>query len=1149
MPFQISPESELGNIDFVLPLSKNENISFLAFDYLSSQKKLLLSVLHKNLETELAYEIQNIQSPIEEKNVIIDDFDHDGFNDIIFFTVDSVISYCFVNPGQDTILFNKIPLTTKTIRSGNIKIIDIEYKSGDKNSKGRIFLSTYEKGEQEDYFLYSFDPFNPLKYIKISSSNRIDDLSLMDLDDDGETELYISNSSTNRQQKGTDDLDGRYARFMATDENLRFLFGPDTNISYPGKIDVYPLSNEELLVSASNKENNLLYRVNNKGIFKGNKGGIDFFLAKFSALNNWGEPDLEWLKMYGGTRYDHMTQVITLPDSNYIVLGQGTSSNGDLISNNGYYDVYVFKINIRGQVIWQKNFGGESLDFSTKILRKDSSLFLVLGSRSASVMGLGKIGERDIIVAKLDLEGNIIWRKRFGEKGELNLNDFKIDQNGNLYLPCSFHSKMKQDSIVTYKSILLTLSPNGELLAKFVLENSSQLRPYAIEMLGDNSLIVLYLGQETSVRKTGIDSQTKMILRKMKKSGEISWEVGYSPEKHLRVSNMSIIDDRFVLINGTIGLDKSRKNYRSIMLKYDLKNGDLVLEKVVGDVSNITRGMLLNKDNTLYQVGYAGEDIPYTRLNDAFVRKIDISGNTEWEKIFSGQHSDAFISIDTTSDGGFIIGGETVSNEYQFTDTLSFSADDFKYLTSGKGSLVYFEKQNNQIVILDSLLTEQGRTNLIEDITYCKIGSLNNQKVLYTVSKNQLAIFDEYANTLLIYNSEGVKSLYELSQNRLLINYENNAAVVKVEINSMFSQKYLFSIVVYLSVFMIALFIYGNIQNIFHKLLVFFAIFDRMETGLIFLRDDRILKINKKANIITGLTDSVFIRNVERNDFYTGFGKFLNSNESEQPITINGTSYSFKKFLISIKPIFRNYTIVFITENILHDNSEEVKLWTKTIQKMVHDIKTPLSSINIGIKGVQLKLATKNFEHESIEDELSIIAGEAYKIKKLSNNFLKVINLETPNFEKSDISKVLEISLSKFDSYFNNGVKLSIDSEQLPLIKLDKALMDIALTNIISNSIEAINQKGVLEVNLLLSEDIADRTKYVRIEISDNGPGINKDIINKIFEPFFTTKTGGSGIGLSITKQIILQHGGNISVKSESKLGTTFVINLPVKDE
>ena len=147
---------------------------------------------------------------------------------------------------------------------------------------------------------------------------------------------------------------------------------------------------------------------------------------------------------------------------------------------------------------------------------------------------------------------------------------------------------------------------------------------------------------------------------------------------------------------------------------------------------------------------------------------------------------------------------------------------------------------------------------------------------------------------------------------------------------------------------------------------------------------------------------------------------------------------------------------------------------------------------------------------------------------------------------------------------FNCDYKLDLDPN-IPLINVVSQDIGRVILNMINNAFQACEERGRMEkverrsdasywpfvlvsTKLINENSVAPLHHYVSISISDNGPGIPDSIKDKIFQPFFTTKpTGqGTGLGLSLSYDIIKSHGGTIEVNSDSAHGTTFIIQLPV---
>jgi signal transduction histidine kinase len=144
-------------------------------------------------------------------------------------------------------------------------------------------------------------------------------------------------------------------------------------------------------------------------------------------------------------------------------------------------------------------------------------------------------------------------------------------------------------------------------------------------------------------------------------------------------------------------------------------------------------------------------------------------------------------------------------------------------------------------------------------------------------------------------------------------------------------------------------------------------------------------------------------------------------------------------------------------------------------------------------------------------------------VEKIIDSALELVN---------DRLELKEIKVTK--KYKKERTKLPLDSEKIK----------IAFVNLFVNALESIKETGgELTVKTIL------RGNQCQIEICDNGAGIEKENLERIFEPFFTEKSGGSGLGLTNTQNIIFSHGGTIRVKSEVGKGTCFLVRLNLTED
>jgi len=174
---------------------------------------------------------------------------------------------------------------------------------------------------------------------------------------------------------------------------------------------------------------------------------------------------------------------------------------------------------------------------------------------------------------------------------------------------------------------------------------------------------------------------------------------------------------------------------------------------------------------------------------------------------------------------------------------------------------------------------------------------------------------------------------------------------------------------------------------------------------------------------------------------------------------------------------------------------------------------------------------------------LDVIAGQIERITSIVRSMLDSTRRPKPELERLDINALLARILDVTQpTLAARGVELSASmSEGLPLIDADPDQLQQVFINLINNSLDAMPSGGILTIST------QQRDGEVEIKLADSGGGIKRDDIDLIFDPLFTTKRGlGTGLGLTIVKQIIADHGGSVDVESESGRGATFRIRLPV---
>ncbi len=217
---------------------------------------------------------------------------------------------------------------------------------------------------------------------------------------------------------------------------------------------------------------------------------------------------------------------------------------------------------------------------------------------------------------------------------------------------------------------------------------------------------------------------------------------------------------------------------------------------------------------------------------------------------------------------------------------------------------------------------------------------------------------------------------------------------------------------------------------------------------------------------------------------------------------------------------------------------------------IAHEINNPLAVI--GEKAGWLKdllqeedlAQSANFQE--LADTVNKIELHVNRAKKVTHRLLGFARRMEPVRERVDLNAVLNDTVGFLENearYRNIDIQTDFD-EKLPQTTSDSAQLQQVFLNILNNAIDAIGKDG----EILIKTKHMAKIHQLAVEISDNGPGIPKEMLNKIFDPFFTTKEvgKGTGLGLSISYSIIDKLGGRILVASEEGKGTTFTIYLPI---
>ena len=220
----------------------------------------------------------------------------------------------------------------------------------------------------------------------------------------------------------------------------------------------------------------------------------------------------------------------------------------------------------------------------------------------------------------------------------------------------------------------------------------------------------------------------------------------------------------------------------------------------------------------------------------------------------------------------------------------------------------------------------------------------------------------------------------------------------------------------------------------------------------------------------------------------------------------------------------------------------ETEAWQKLIRVLTHEIMNSIAPI-ISLSETVTERAASNGMNERdygiMLQAMQTIHRRSKGLLDFVENYRKLTRIPVPAmhlFAVSDLFEDLKGLYPSGDIYFSFSIRPS-DLR----VYADRTMIEQVLINLLKNAAEACSEQKMPQVKT---------AAFIRegvpvITVSDNGSGIVPEALDKVFVPFFTTKQGGSGIGLSVCRQIMNRHGGSISVTSEADRGTVFTLQFP----
>lgn len=219
----------------------------------------------------------------------------------------------------------------------------------------------------------------------------------------------------------------------------------------------------------------------------------------------------------------------------------------------------------------------------------------------------------------------------------------------------------------------------------------------------------------------------------------------------------------------------------------------------------------------------------------------------------------------------------------------------------------------------------------------------------------------------------------------------------------------------------------------------------------------------------------------------------------------------------------------------------EPQAWQKLISVLTHEIMNsiaPIISLSETLSEQEISRETNTEEYRVMRQAMETIYRRSRGLLVFVENYRKLTRLPQPSLQPIHLSSFLQ-SLQQLNSANDIHFTYSVYPEQL-LLMADREMLEQMLINLLKNAKEACEEQSEVKIDVK-AQKVGDEVQLI---VSDNGSGISPDATDKIFIPFFSTKKTGSGIGLSLCRQVMIRHKGKISVQSD-KRGSRFTLEFP----
>ncbi len=409
-----------------------------------------------------------------------------------------------------------------------------------------------------------------------------------------------------------------------------------------------------------------------------------FFVPFFSlSIPLPAQPIIQWQTTLGGTLYDEARSVLQTTDGGYFISGYTVSDDGDVTGNHGFHDFWAVKLDSMGAAQWKKAYGGSGEDWAYDAQQATDGGYIITGYTESNDGDVsGNHGGKDVWVLKLDLNGDVLWQKCLGGSNSDEAWSIQITQDQGYILACRSSST---DGDVTgnhgsFDYWVVKLDGTGEIEWQKSLGGSNFDFGYTVSPTSDGGYIAAGESQSHDGDVTGSHIGLDAWVVKLNFEGKIEWQRALGGTGLDRANDIHQTRE-----GGYIVFGQTNSNDGDVMGNhgdsYDLwavkltNTGEIEWQKPLGGSSeDYGQAICQTSDGGFIATGYVnstnGDVTGNHGSTDLWVVKLSEGGDLLWQKAFGGTLQETGFALQQTTDGGYVIAGYAWSNNGDVSGVL-----------------------------------------------------------------------------------------------------------------------------------------------------------------------------------------------------------------------------------------------------------------------------------------------------------------------------------------------------------------------------------------------------------------------------------------------------------------------------------------------